>query len=162
MKKKNIILSLALTLMVGVGATTYAYASTAPEATTESNRYNCGLNAGNGTNLRGYDILVNLIKSKGVTDSEIDSAKTTGNSLHDFAVEKGITNEEIKEYMVNKRLENIDELVASGELTAEEGDTAKTTINENSANCTGDGQGNVTRGSMNGGNKGQRRNCRTN
>lgn len=156
MKKKNIILSLAMALMIGIGATTYAYASTAPEETNEGKGLNCSFN---GVRLRGYDILVNLLNSKGITDDEIDSAKTNGQSLHDLANEKGISDEAIKEYMLNERIKNIDALVESGELTAEEGQEAKTTITENSANCTGEGQ---SQRGMNYENRGQRGNCRAN
>jgi hypothetical protein len=162
MKKKNIILSLAMALMIGVGATTYAYASTAPEETNEGKGLNCSFNGGNGVHLRGYDILVNLLNSKGIPDAEIDSAKTNGQSLHDLANKKGISDESIKEYMVSERIKNIDALVESGELTAEEGESAKATITENSANCTGEGQSNGNKGSMNYGNGGQRRGCSTN
>lgn len=159
MKKKNIILSLAMALMIGVGATTYAYASAAPEETNEGNGLNCSFNGGNGVHLRGYDILVNLLNSKGIPDAEIDSAKTNDQSLHDLANEKGISDEAIKEYMLNERIKNIDALVESGELTAEEGEEAKTTITENSANCTGEGQ---SQRGMNYENRGQRGNCRAN
>lgn len=151
MKKKSIILSLALTLVVGVGATTYA----STNSPSEGKGYNCGLNSGNGTQLRGYDILVNLLNSKGITNDEIDSAKTNDQSLHELANEKGISDEEIKEYMVNERIENIDALVASGEITAEDGEEAKTNITENAANCTGEGNSNSNKGSMNGNNRGK-------
>lgn len=162
MKKKKIILSLAMALMVGVGATTYAYASTAPEETNEGKGYNCNFNSGNGVHLRGYDILVNLLNSNGVSNDEINSAKTNDQSLHELANEKGISDETIKEYMVNERIANIDALVASGEITAEEGESAKTTIAENSANCTGESQGNEKNYSMNGRNGIKKGNCRAN
>jgi hypothetical protein len=71
------------------------------------------------------------LKEKGATDEEINSALNSGKTLYDFAIEKGLTTEEIKNYMVSEKTKAIDDAVASGKITAEEGAEAKTRIQEN-------------------------------
>lgn len=149
MKKKTIILSLAMALMIGIGTTAYA-ASNSKTGNNFRNRPAYGMGLGMMGNFRGHDILTNLLKEKGATDEEINSALTSGKTLYDFAIEKGLTDEEIKNYMVSERTKAIDDAVASGQITAEEGAEAKTRIQENSANCTFENQSNgKMRGNMN-------------
>lgn len=142
MKKKSIILSLAMALMIGIGTT--AYAATSNSETQNSFRHKTGSGMGIGRmgQFKGHDILTNLLKEKGATDEEIDSALASGKSLYDFAIEKGLTDEEIKAYMVSERTKSIDEAVANGNMTAEQGEEAKARIQENSADCTFQGEGN--------------------
>ena len=141
MKKKTIILSLAMALMIGIGTTAYA-ASNSQTGNNFRNRPAYGMGLGMMGNFRGHDILTNLLKEKGATDEEINSALTSGKTLYDFALEKGLTSEEIKNYMVNEKTKAIDDAIASGKITSEEGAEAKTRIQENSANCTFENQGN--------------------
>lgn len=146
MKKKNIIITLVITMMVATGIT--AYAATTPDSTPRNNgtMENC---AGTGTSrvahLHGRDILINLLKSKGVTDEEINSALDSGKSLHTLLTDKGVTAEEIKEYMLTERTKSIDEAVANGTMTKDQGEEAKTKIKEHSANCETPGQGHEKR-----------------
>lgn len=150
MKKKTIILSLAMALMIGIGTTAYAAASNSQTGANFKNRPAYGMGLGMMGNFRGYDLLTNLLKEKGATDDEINSALNSGKTLYDFAIEKGLTAEEIKNYMINEKTKAIDAAVASGKLTAEEGAEAKTRIKDNSANCTFENQGNGRmRGNMN-------------
>ncbi|PRR79499.1 hypothetical protein [Clostridium vincentii] len=142
MKKKNIIITLAITMMVGTGIT--AYASTTPDSTPRNNgtMENCiGTRGERATQLRGQDILTNLLKSKGVEDEEINSALDSGKSLHTLLTDKGVTAEEIKEYMLTEKIKNIDEAVTNGTMTNESGEESKTRITENSANCETPGEG---------------------
>ena len=150
MKNKTIILSLTMALMIGIGTTAYAAASNSQTGTNFRNRPAYGMGLGMMGNFRGHDILTNLLKEKGATDEEINSALTSGKTLYDFAIEKGLTAEEIKNYMVSEKTKAIDDAVANGKITAEEGAEAKTRIQENSANCTFENQGNgQMRGNMN-------------
>jgi hypothetical protein len=142
MKKRNIVLSLTLTIALGLGVTAYATNGNALGKGTLGNGACVGMGIGRVTNIRGYDVLTELLKSKGVTDSEITAAQTSGKSLHDLALEKGITIDEIQAFMLKERIASIDEAVAAGKSTAEQGEAAKATITENSANCTlGGGSG---------------------
>jgi hypothetical protein len=146
MKKKSLIITLAITMMVGIGIT--AYATTTPNSSTRNNgnMKSCIGNEGqSATHLRGHDILTNLLKSKGVTDAEIDSTLDSGKSLYTLLTEKGVTDLEIKEYMLSERIKSIDEAVTNGTITKEAGEAEKTRIKENSANCEtpGQGQGNM-------------------
>lgn len=149
MKKKTIILSLTIALMIGIGTTAYAASNSQTDANFR-NRPAYGMGLGMMGNFRGHDILINLLKEKGATDEEINSALNSGKTLYDFAIEKGLTDEEIKNYMISEKTKAIDDAIASGKITAEEGADAKTRIQENSANCTFENQGNGRmRGNMN-------------
>ena len=158
MKKRNIVLSLTLTIALGLGVTAYAASGNAQGRRNLENGTCSGTGFGVGrvTNSRGYDILTELLKNKGVSDTDITAAQTSGKSLHDLAIEKGITATEIQAFMLKERVASIDEAVAAGKLTTEQGEAAKANLTENSANCTiagGNGcQGNA--GSMMGKMKG--------
>jgi len=154
MKKKSIIITLAITMMVGIGIT--AYAATTPDSTQRNNgtMESClSTGASRVSHLRGHEILTNLLKSKGVTDEEINSALDTDKSLYTLLTEKGVTAEEIKEYMLTERTKSIDEAVANGTLTKDQGEAEKTRIKENSANCETPGQGHEKKNGS--GNKGK-------
>lgn len=155
MKIKNIILALSIVSVIGVGSTAYAATTSSPS---ETNQRCSGAGLRRITNLRGNDILRSLLNSKGVSEEEISSALNSGKTLHDILNEKGVTDEEIKEYMVNEKTKAIDEAVANGQITEEEGNQLKENINENSLNCTtpGEGKGNMmgTRTRGNGAGKG--------
>lgn len=152
MKIKNIILALSIVSVIGVGSTAYAATTTSPSENNPTTQTCSGSGLGRVTNLRGNDILTNLLNSKGVSEEEISSALSSGKTLHDLLNEKGVTDEEIKEYMVNEKTKAIDEAVANGKITEEEGNQLKENIKENSLNCTTPGQG---RGNMMGtGNRG--------
>lgn len=154
MKKKSIIITLAITMMVGIGVT--AYAATTPDSTPRNSgaMASCaGDRSSRVGRLSGHDILTNLLKSKGVAEEEINSALDSGKSLYTLLTDKGVTAEEIKEYMLTEKTKSIDEAVANGTLTKEEGEEAKTRIKENSENCETPGEG---KGKMKGsGNRGK-------
>ena len=154
MKKKNIIITLVMTMMVGTGITTYA--ATTPDSAQSNNAAmeSCLSNgASRVAHLRGHEILTNLLKSKGVTDEEINSALDTDKSLYTLLTEKGVTAEEIKEYMLTERTKSIDEAVANGTMTKDQGEESKTKIKEHSANCETPGKGHEKKNGS--GNKGK-------
>lgn len=142
MKIKNIILALSIVSVIGVGTTAYAATTTSPSENNPTTQTCSGSGLGRVTNLRGNDILTNLLESKGVSQDEISSTLNSGKTLHDLLNEKGVTDEEIKEYMVNEKIKAIDEAISSGKVTEEEGNQLKENIKENSANCTTPGEGN--------------------
>lgn len=145
MKKKNLILTLAITLVVGLGATAYA-------VTTDTNTgYYQGTGTGLGriTGFRGLDVITNILKGKGVTDTEITDAVNSGKTLYSLAEEKGITNDQLKSSMLEERIKIIDDAVANGTLTKEQGELSKERITENIANCTTIGQMNGRMGGQN-------------
>ena len=148
MKKKNLVLTLAMTLAIGLGATAYA------ATTSTSNAYHQGGGTGLGrvTGFRGFDIITNVLKGKGVTDTEITNALDSGKTLNSLATEKGITADELKKSMLEGKTKIIDDAVAKGTLTKEQGDAEKARITENIENCTTPGQ---MTGRMGGGNRGR-------
>lgn len=144
MKNKKIVLTLALTFAIGIGATAYA-AGTSPAPNRnnvcQSQGMGMGYGAGRISNFRGYDILSTLLKNKGVSDEDINAALDSGKSLHDLLNDKGVTDEEIKNFMAEEKSKSIDQAVVDGKITKEQAETMKTNIKENTANCTGDGNG---------------------
>jgi hypothetical protein len=136
MKKKNLVLTLAITLVLGLGAT--AYAST----TDTTNTYWQGTGAGLGkiAGFRGFDIITNILKGKGVTDAEISDAANSGKTIYSLAEEKGITTDQLKNSILEEKIKVIDDAVANGTLTKEQGDISKSRITENIADCTTPGQ----------------------
>jgi hypothetical protein len=136
MRKKNLVLTLAITLVVGLGATAYA-------TTTDTiNTYCQGTGAGLGkiAGFRGFDIITNILKGKGVTDTEITNAVNSGKTIYSLAEEKGITTDQLKSSILEEKIKLIDDAVAKGTLTKEQGEISKANITENNANCTTPGQ----------------------
>jgi hypothetical protein len=136
MKKKNLVLTLAITLSIGLGATAYA----ATNSTTNAYHQGSGTGLGRISGFRGYDIITNILKGKGVTDTEITNTLNSGKTLNSLAQEKGITSDELKKSMLDEKIKIIDDAVAKGTLTKEQGDAAKARITENVDNCTTPGQ----------------------
>lgn len=153
MKKRNIVSTLALTFAIGMGVT--AYAASSNSTTTTSPQQRLGL--GKITSIRGYEYVSNILKSKlGLSDSDIINAKNSGKTLYDLATEKGMTQDQLKEALLQERTKAIDTAVTNGTITKEESNTLKANLNTNMENCTENfGHG---KGSMDGQNKGQGRN----
>jgi hypothetical protein len=147
MKKKNLVLALTMTLVIGLGATAYAASSTASSSAAQGSgyRYGCmsgasGYGMGRIEGFRGYDILTQLLESKGVTADEISAARDSGKTLVDLLHEKGVTDEEIKSYMLDQRTKLIDEALSSGKITESQAADMKERLSENNASCV-PGQG---------------------
>lgn len=150
MKKKFFAITLALTLAVGLGITTYAATNT-----TAAKNYCYGTGHGTGTGLgrltgfRGFDIITNLLKGKGLTDEQITNSLNSGKTLNNLAAEQGITNDQLKESILEQKIKLIDDAVAKGTMTKEQGDAFKASIKENISNCTTPGQMNGRMGGQN-------------
>ncbi|KAJ52937.1 hypothetical protein BD780_000308 [Clostridium tetanomorphum] len=140
MKKKNIIAALALTLSIGMGATAYA-AATAPANSNIANKINATctrLGLGRITGMRGYDSATSILKDKlKLTDEDITKAREAGKTLKDLALEKGMTEDEFNQAMIDSKSKAIDEAVKNSTITKEEGDTIKENLKSNINNCTG-------------------------
>ena len=160
MKRKNMILALALTLAIGSGVTVFA--------TTTSNKTgvtNCisskasGLGMGRITGVRGYENVEAVLKNKlGISDSEIDAARNSGKTMYEIAKEKGMSEEDFKAAVLEEKYKAIDEAVSKGTITKEQGEEYKAQIKNNIDNCSLDGSGmKGDRGKMMG--RGQRGNC---
>lgn len=144
MKKKNVISALALTMVLGIGAT--AYAATASDSS-NINIQNGRLGLGRITSMRGYEYTSNVLKDKlGLTDEEITAARNSGKTLYDLALEKGLTAEDLQAAMLEEKTKAIDSAVASGTITKEEGDALKANLKTNIENCTGNFGGMQGRG----------------
>lgn len=137
MKRKKIIAALTLTMVIGMGATAYAASSNTSSAPTQR------LGLGRITSMRGYDYISNILKDKlGLSEADITSAVNSDKTLYELAVEKGMTEEQIKAALLEAKTQAIDEAVNKGTITKEEGETLKANLNTNIANCTGNfGQG---------------------
>jgi ribosomal protein S20 len=135
MKKRNIISALALTMTIGIGATAYA-ASISDNTNITSPNQRLGL--GRITSMRGYDYTSTILKDKlGLTDEEITTARNSGKTIYDLALEKGISQEEIKSALLEEKAKAIDAAVTKGTITKEEGDALKANLSTNIENCTG-------------------------
>lgn len=134
MKKKNLISIFAATLVVGLGVTAYA------AVPSNTNCQGGGNGLGRIAGFRGYDIITNVLKEKGVTETEITNALNSGKNLNSLAEEKGITADELKKSLLEEKTKAIDNAVANGTLTKEQGETSKARITENISNCTIPGQ----------------------
>jgi hypothetical protein len=152
MKMKNIISALALTMAIGTGATVYASADSTDLEAPEQR-----LGLGRITSMRGYDYICNILNSKlGLSDTEIRDAIDSGKTPYDLAEEKGITQDELKDSLLEEKSKSIDDAVAKGTITKEEGENLKAKLNSNMQNCTGDfgkrqGQGRGMMGNGQGG-----------
>jgi ribosomal protein L7/L12 len=142
MKKKNIVLSLAMALMIGIGTTAYATTSNSTSGKNFEQGKHFGMGMGKMGNFKGPHVLSDLLKEKGVTDEEIKTALDSGKSLYDLAIEKGITDDQMKEYMIAQGTKHIDEAVTNGKMTAAQAEEAKTKLKEASASFNFKDQGN--------------------
>lgn len=135
MKKRSIISALALTMTIGIGATAYA-ASTSDSTNITTSNQRLGL--GRITSMRGYDYTSTILKDKlGLTDEEISTARNSGKTIYDLALEKGVSQEEIKSALLEEKAKAIDAAVTKGTITKEEGDALKANLSTNIENCTG-------------------------
>lgn len=133
MKKRKIIIGLVVTMALGIGVT--AYAETSENSTTTGRE---GLGLGRITSMRGQDYVTNVLKNKlNLSQEEITAALNEGKSLHDLAIEKGLTEEALKEALIEEKSNSIDKAVSDGKITSEEAATLKEKIKENINNCTG-------------------------
>lgn len=134
MKKRNIISALVLSMAIGMGATAYAASADNTTAGTPSQR----LGLGRITSMRGYDYITNVLKNKlGLSDTDITNAINSGKKPYDLAAENGMTDEQLKAYLIEERSKSIDDAVAKGTITKEEGENLKANLNTNIQNCTG-------------------------
>lgn len=154
MKTKNLILGLAVTLTMGLGVT--AYAATA-ETTTNYTHQRAGLSRV--TNMRGYDYVESVLKDTlGMTDSEITAGFNSRKTMYDLAKERGMTEDEFKTALLEKRNSAIDSAVSNGIITKEEGNSMKEILKNNMESCTGiPGQrmGSINHGQKGGHNSGR-------
>lgn len=131
MKKRRIITALTLTMVIGMGATAYAASDNTVNSTLR-------LGLGRITSMRGYDYISNVLKSKfGLSDSDISNSVNSGKTLYDIAIEKGMTEDQLKASLLEERTKAIDAAVSKGTISKEEGETLKANLNTNMANCTG-------------------------
>lgn len=135
MISKKLILGLTIAITMGLGVTAYA---ANVETATSSNYTHQGVGLGRITGIRGYDYIKAVLKDKlGMTDEEITAGFNSGKTMYDLAKEKGMTEDEFKEALLEERNKGIDKAVTDGTITKEEGDSMKETLANNMDNCTG-------------------------
>ena len=153
MKKRNIIIGLVVTMALGLGVTAYAASE---EEGTATARQRLGL--GKITSMRGQEYVSEVLKNKlGLSEEEIATALSEGKSLHNLAIEKGLTEETFRAALLEEKSNAIDTAVSEGKITSEEAASIKEKLKDNIENCTGnygEGQG---RGSCDGTGEGQGR-----
>lgn len=140
MISKKLILGLTIAITMGLGVTAYA---ANVETAASTNYTHQGVGLGRITGIRGYDYIKAVLKDKlGMTDEEITAGFNSGKTMYDLAKEKGMTEDEFKEALLEERNKAIDKAVTDGTITKEEGDSMKETLANNMVNCTGiPGQG---------------------
>lgn len=135
MISKKLILGLTIAISMGLGVTAYA---ANVETTTSTNYTHQGVGLGRITGIRGYDYVEAVLKDKlGMADEEITAGFNSGKTMYDLAKEKGMTEDEFKEALLEERNKAIDKAVTDGTITKEEGDSMKETLANNIINCTG-------------------------
>jgi len=144
MKSKKFILALTMTIAMGLGITAYASAepssTTVVTNTTDSANTSVHKKAGikRVTGMKGPDYVKAVLKNKlGMTDEEITAGLDAGKTMYDLAKEKGMTEEAFKAALLEEKNKSIDNAVAAGTITTEEGASVKETIKNNMDNCTG-------------------------
>lgn len=147
MKKRNIISALALTVIIGVGATAYAASN---DNISKANSPAQRLGLGRITSMRGYDYITSILKNKlGLSNEEITNATNSGKTIYDLAKEKGMSDEQLKAALLEERTKAIDEAINKGTLSKEDGDALKEKLSTNIESCTGNfGQGQCLSGGM--------------
>jgi hypothetical protein len=152
MKSKKLILTLAMTIAMGLGVT--AYAAGTETTTTASTHQRVGLSKITG--VRGYDYIESVLKNKlGMTDDEIEAGFNSGKTMYDMAKEKGMSEDDFKKALLEEKGRAIDKAVSDGTITKTEGDSAKDILKNNIDSCTGiPGSARGTRGTGHGFGKG--------
>lgn len=134
MKKKSIISVMAIAIAIITGATAYAASTNGTASAPLRER----LGLGRITSMRGYDFVTSILKDKlGLTDADLTEAQEEGKTLYQLAVEKGMTEEQFKTYLLEEKSKAIDEAVGKGTITKEEADVLKERMNANIQNCPG-------------------------
>ena len=143
MKSKKIAIALTFTLILGVGGTVFAAETTTTTKNNTATHQALGMNRIAG--IRGYDSVTSVLKNKlGLTDKEITDGLSSGKTIYDLALEKGMTEEQFQAALLEERSKAIDEAVTKGTMTKEQGDTLKETLKTTQASCTGNfGGGNI-------------------
>lgn len=131
MKKRSLIITLTMTMAIGLGVT--AYAST---NSTQNTFKGAGL--GRVTVMRGYDYVEKILEDKlGLTEQQITEGLNSGKTMYDLAKEKGMTEDQFKAALLEEKNKAVDDAVAAGKITKEEGETIKANLKNNIDNCTG-------------------------
>lgn len=158
MKRKNMIIGLALTLAIGSGVTVFA--TTTNNLSNITNCINRTSNTGmrSITGQRGYESVEAVLKNKlGMTDIDITEARNSGKTMYEIAKEKGLSEDDFKAALLEEKYKAIDDAVTKGTITKEQGEEYKTQIKNNMDNATpGLGMGGRNGGMMG---KNQRGNC---
>lgn len=130
MRKKKLIITLTMTIALGLGVT--AYASTESAKGTYQRE-----GIGKVTAMSGYEYVEVVLKNKlGMTDKEITDGLNAGKTMYDLAKEKGMTEEQLKAAVLEEKNKAVDKAVVDGKITKEEGETLKANLKNNVDSCT--------------------------
>ena len=87
------------------------------------------------TGSRGYDFIKIILKEKlGMTDDEIQAGLDSGKTMHDLAIDKGMSEDDFKTALIEEKNKAIDKAISDGTITQDEGDLAKNIIKNNATN----------------------------
>lgn len=79
---------------------------------------------------RGLGYMTDLAHYLGISQEELIAARRSGKSIVQVAGEKGISEEQLLEYMSQKCSERIDQQAADGKITGEQAEKLKQSLNE--------------------------------
>lgn len=155
MKKKNILAALMLSLTLGLGATAYASVDTAepaPPSTNTNTTVSNGIGLKRATGFRGYDFVISVIKEKlNVTEEDINNARAEGKTMSELAEEKGLSHDDFQAALIESKNKAINEAVAKGTISEEDGEAYKKAIKEKSSSAVpGQGRLGAPRGNAEG------------
>lgn len=137
MKRRNFITAIALTMVMGLSLTAYATSETAP-VNPVATSVRSTMNLARTTGMRGYEFVTSILKNKlQLTDTEIETARSSGKNLYTLAKEKGMSEDEFKAALIEEKGKALDEAVKKGTITREEADKIMADIKANTESCTG-------------------------
>lgn len=142
MKRRRLVAAMSIVAVLMTGTVAFAASEgneTASKGDSTSMNADCaGMGIRSATGKRGFEFVTDVLKNKfKVTDEEIQNGRSSGKTLNDVATDKGVTQEQLRDAMVEEKVKSIDEAIAEGKVSKEEGEALKTRIRENAQNCTG-------------------------
>lgn len=156
MKKRYIIGTLMVTVLLTLGFAGYAYAQepTPPAQSAnpnwDSSQHGPGMMGGRGlrgaAGNSGYGLLHEVMSTAmaeafGMTNEEIQAIHDSGKTLNEVAIEKGLTVEELQAKMLDARTAALNAAVTAGTITQEQADWMSQRMIQKQASGFGPGNG---------------------
>lgn len=122
-RRKNYYGTASLLIAFGLGAAAYAiYRCT-------KNDENHGFCMHRGCKEKRFKNIYSILENKmGITEEEVNEAISEGKTVFDVVKDKGFSEEQLKDFIINERCRKIDELVLNRKITRDLGERIKNKI----------------------------------